>query len=163
MMQIKLGLLCPDICMGSFGLMKSFDLMGNFDITRGEVFTQKGSKFFGFLVHCESVAAFDAAMAEIKREHKKASHYCFAYVIEEPVHGAQIPMFDDKANYVRKEKYSNDGEPSGVGMALLNVLKQNKFVNRAIIVVRYFGGVLLGAGNLIRAYASAGKLAIHNL
>jgi len=126
------------------------------DITRSEPYSEKGSKFFGYSAHVESVAEFKAFMDTVKAEHKKASHYVFAYIINEKVAGDQVSLFDDR---VRKEKYSNDGEPSGCGNALLSLLKP-KGDNIALIVVRYFGGVLLGSGNLIRAYSTAGKAAI---
>ena len=120
------------------------------NIVHGEPYIEKGSKFFGFLARVENVMQFNDIMAEIKKEHRKASHYCFAYNIhEKTLIGEDV-----------KQKYSNDGEPSGCGNALLTLLKSNKLENHAIIVVRYFGGVLLGSGNLIRAYANAGKAAI---
>ena len=112
-------------------------------IIHGKPYTEKGSKFFGFIAQVESVAQFKEFMEQIKKQHKKASHYCFAYDIREKT------LLDDQI----KQKYSNDGEPSGCGNALLRFVKPNS----AVIVVRYFGGVLLGSGNLIRAYATAAK------
>lgn len=115
-------------------------------------YTEKGSKFFGFFARVESLEQFKVFMEQIKKEHKKASHYLYAYVINEKT------LIDS----IYREKYSNDGEPSGCGNALLNLLKHNKVENGALVVVRYFGGVLLGSGNLMRAYAVAGKAALLN-
>jgi len=128
------------------------------DIARGAPYTEKGSKFYGYFARVESAAEFKAFMDAVKTEHKKASHYVFAYIVNEKVAGDQVSLFDDR---VRKEKYSNDGEPSGCGNALFSLLKP-KGENVALIVVRYFGGVLLGSGNLIRAYSTAGKAAVHS-
>jgi|GEM_PF-2855682 len=125
-------------------------------LVRGTPYSEKGSKFYGYFAHVESVAEFKEFMESVKAEHKKASHYVFAYIVNERVAGDQMSLFDDR---VRKEKYSNDGEPSGCGNALLSLLKP-KGDNVALIVVRYFGGILLGSGNLIRAYSTAGKAAI---
>jgi len=116
----------------------------------GETCTEKGSKFFGVLAQVDNVMQFNDFMAEIKKEHRKASHYCSAYNIHEKT------LIGENM----KQKYSNDGEPSGCGNALLTLLKSNKLENHAVIVVRYFGGALLGSGNLFRAYATAGKAAI---
>ena len=124
------------------------------EIARGEQYKEKGSKFLGFFAQVESVAEFKQFMELVKKEHKSASHYCYAYIIDEKAAGDQLSIFDDR---IHKEKYSNDGEPSGCGNALLDLLKRGNRENCAVIVVRYFGGVLLGSGNLIRAYATAGK------
>lgn len=128
------------------------------EIIRGEVYSERGSKFFGYVAHVNSVAEFKEFMRLVEKEHgKKASHFCYAYVVDELVSGNQMSFFND---VVHKEKYSNANEPSGCGNALLTLLKSNNLQNLAIIVVRYFGGILLGSGNLIRAYATAGKNAV---
>ena len=130
------------------------------EIIKGDCYTEKGSKFFGFFCEIKSTNEFKTFMELLKKEHKRAGHFCYAYTVNEPVAGNQISLFNDK---VLKEKYSNAGEPSGCGNALLNLLKQNKLQDCALIVVRYFGGILLGSGNLIRAYATSGKYAIKHL
>lgn len=127
------------------------------EIIQGEPYNEKGSKFFGFFACIESVAEFKGFMDTVKAKYKKASHYCYAYTVNELIAGNQISLFNDR---IHKEKYSNDHEPSGCGNSLLTLLKSNGVENGAIIVVRYFGGVLLGSGNLIRAYFTAGKNAI---
>ena len=127
------------------------------EIINGEVYTDRGSKFFAFRARVESVAEFKRFMEHVRAQHKKASHYLYAYIINENTSGGQISLFND---CVHKEKYSNDGEPSGCGNAILGLLRHSNMENHAIIVVRYFGGVLLGSGNLIRAYAAAAKNAM---
>ena len=129
------------------------------DIHRSAPYTEKGSKFFGYFARVESVTQFNAFMDAVKAEHKKASHYVFAYIVNEKVAGEQVSMFSD---VVHKEKYFNDGEPSGCGNALLTLLKSHGVENAACIVVRYFGGILLGSGNLVRAYSTAAKLCFPN-
>lgn len=81
----------------------------------------------------------------IKKLHNKASHNCFAYILSEP----QIIRFSD------------DGEPSGTaGKPILDVLIGEKIENAIIVITRYFGGTLLGAGGLVRAYGKTAKLGI---
>ena len=76
---------------------------------------------------------------QIKGMYKAATHYCYAYIIGE------------NAGIMR---YQDDGEPSGTaGIPILEALRQNKVVNACVVVTRYFGGVLLGAGGLVRAYS----------
>jgi putative IMPACT (imprinted ancient) family translation regulator len=130
--------------------------METIKIIEGQPYVQKGSKFLGFLRSIHSVGEFKQFMEDIKKTHKKASHYCYAYVLNE-----YPPLLEGQgALPIRKEKYSNDGEPSGCGSAILNLIKANNLENYAVIVVRYFGGVLLGAGNLVRAYANSAKNAL---
>jgi putative IMPACT (imprinted ancient) family translation regulator len=119
----------------------------------GATYTEKGSKFLGFCVNVHSVEEFKTFYKEIQKLHKKASHYCYAYILDE-----SPPLLAGSGDLpVHKEKYTNDGEPGGVGSAMLNLLRMGKHDNCAVVVVRYFGGVLLGSGNLIRAYATATK------
>ena len=99
------------------------------------------SKFYAYLIETNSVDFFKNKLEQLKIEHKKATHYCYAYVI------------DDNGS---KEKAYDDGEPKGTaGMPILNVIKRKNLRNIAIIVVRYFGGIKLGAGGLVRAYSKA--------
>ena len=83
---------------------------------------------------------------QIKGMYKAATHYCYAYIIGE------------NAGIMR---YQDDGEPSGTaGIPILEALRQNKVVNACVVVTRYFGGVLLGAGGLVRAYSHAASESI---
>ena len=95
----------------------------------------KKSKFIGLLYNVESVEEINGILEEVKKENKKATHVCFAY---------KVGPF---------QKYSDDGEPSGTaGRPILNIIEKKKLENTLIIVVRYFGGIKLGAGCLVRAY-----------
>ena len=83
-------------------------------------------------------------LENIKKIYKDATHYCYAYIIN------------------NKEKCSDNGEPSGTaGLPILNVLKQNDLTNILCVVIRYFGGIKLGAGGLIRAYSSSTSIALN--
>ena len=83
---------------------------------------------------------------QIKGMYKAATHYCYAYIIGE------------NAGIMR---YQDDGEPTGTaGIPILEALRQNKVVNACVVVTRYFGGVLLGAGGLVRAYSHAASESI---
>lgn len=100
----------------------------------------KKSEFIGTVapVHTEEEA--QAFIASINDEHKKATHNCFAYMIGDDDH---------------IQRASDNGEPSGTaGVPILEVLKNNHLHDVAVVVTRYFGGIKLGAGGLIRAYSS---------
>lgn len=99
------------------------------------------SKFYSYLIETNSVEEFKKLIENFKKDHKKATHICYAYVIDD--NGA-------------KEKAFDDGEPKGTaGLPILNVIKKRGLRNVGIVVVRYFGGIKLGAGGLIRAYSKA--------
>lgn len=99
------------------------------------------SKFYSYGFDVESVENFLNRLDQLKHEHKKARHFCYAYII------------DDNGN---KEKCTDDKEPKGTaGIPIMNVLKRKNMKNYAIIVVRYFGGTKLGAGGLLRAYSKS--------
>ena len=98
----------------------------------------KKSKFFGYTFEVKTPDEVLAILTQLKKEHKKATHICYAYKI---VNGCE---------YV---KFSDDGEPSGTaGRPILNVIEKKKLENVLVCVVRYFGGIKLGAGGLVRAY-----------
>lgn len=104
--------------------------------------TEKKSKFIAHLYYIESVEEAEKFIKEIKKKYHDARHNCIAYrVIEEE----QLI-----------EKSSDDGEPSGTaGAPMLSILQKNNLVNVLIVVTRYFGGILLGTGGLVRAYSSS--------
>lgn len=103
-----------------------------------ELIEIKKSKFIGYAFFCENVEQATLKIKQIRLEHKKATHVCFAYVI-----GTQ-------------EKASDDGEPQGTaGVPILEIIKKQNLKNVLIIVVRYFGGIKLGAGGLVRAYGES--------
>lgn len=103
---------------------------------------EKKSRFIANVYNIESVAEAEEKIKQIKKKYYDAKHNCFAFsVLEE--------------NQI-KTKISDDGEPSGTaGEPILNVIEKNKLQNILIIVTRYFGGILLGAGGLVRAYSNA--------
>ena len=109
----------------------------------------KKSKFIAMLFYTESSVEIKNILEKIKKEHSSATHICYAFVILE--------------NGI-KEKAFDDGEPSSTaGKPILECIKKNNLVNTLIVVVRYFGGIKLGAGGLIRAYASSAKLVIESV
>ena len=109
--------------------------------------TEKKSKFIANLFYVENSEEAEKIIKEIKRKYFDARHNCIAYrVIED-------------GNII--EKSSDDGEPSGTaGAPMLNILQKNNLANVLIIVTRYFGGILLGTGGLVRAYSDSLKEAI---
>ncbi|MBR3229576.1 MAG: YigZ family protein [Bacilli bacterium] len=98
------------------------------------------SKFISIITKVETIDEVKDKLKEIKKKYKGATHYCYAYIIN----GYQ--------------KCSDDKEPSGTaGIPILNILKTNELNYILCVVVRYFGGIKLGAGGLVRAYSSSTK------
>lgn len=125
--------------------------MENFISIRENVQTEivvKKSKFICNLIRVENQREAEECIKKIKKKYYDARHNCVAYrVIEDE----QII-----------EKSSDDGEPSGTaGGPMLNILKKNNLGNILVIVTRYFGGILLGTGGLVRAYSDATLEAIN--
>ena len=110
-------------------------------------FVEKKSKFIGNLYYVENTKEAEEIIKNVKKKYFDAKHNCIAYrVIEE---GKII------------ERFSDDGEPQGTaGSPMLNILQKNGLVNVLIVVTRYFGGILLGTGGLVRAYQNSLMLAI---
>ena len=110
-----------------------------------EVIIQK-SRFIGYVRRVESEDEAQSFIQEIKKKHHDATHNCSAYVIGE---NDQI------------QKANDDGEPSGTaGIPILEVIKKQQLKDTAVVITRYFGGIKLGAGGLIRAYGSTTSQAI---
>lgn len=108
-------------------------------------FIEKKSEFIGYASPIKDEDEARAFIAEIKKKHADATHNVFAYILQ----GTEIARFSD------------DGEPSGTaGMPALEVLKREGLTGLCVVVTRYFGGILLGAGGLVRAYARSAKAAI---
>ena len=102
--------------------------------------TVKKSKFIASIAHVESIEEADKFIKDICKKYNNARHNCFAYV-----------LYND--NYT---KSSDDGEPSGTaGKPMLEILTKNEYTNIVGVVTRYFGGILLGTGGLVRAYSDA--------
>lgn len=109
-------------------------------------FKERGSKFIAFAYPIETVDDFKKLLQNLKKEHPKAVHHCFAYRIG-----------TDGNNF----RVSDDGEPSGTaGRPILGQIDSKAITNTAVIVVRYFGGTLLGVPGLINAYKTATTLAL---
>ena len=105
------------------------------------------SRFIGYGCPCETEEEALAFLNEIRAKHKDATHNCYAYII-----GANMGVM----------RYSDDGEPGGTaGMPIIEVMKARGVTNCAVVVTRYFGGVLLGAGGLVRAYSQGAAAAVN--
>ena len=110
---------------------------------------EKKSKFVANLIYIESKEEAENVIKEYKKKYYDARHNCYAYRV----------LNQDEIY----EKSSDDGEPSGTaGAPMLNLLQKNDLCNVIIIVTRYFGGILLGTGGLVRAYSGATTGAIDN-
>lgn len=108
----------------------------------GDTVTEKvieKSRFITTSRHVESEEQAKSFVAEISKKFSDATHNCYAFIA------------DDKGNFMR---FSDDGEPQGTaGMPILEVIKNKNLVQTAVVVTRYFGGIKLGAGGLLRAYS----------
>jgi uncharacterized YigZ family protein len=108
-------------------------------------YEEKRSKFIGYCAPVNNEEAARKAITEIRAAHPKANHNVFAY----------------KADGI--ERMSDDGEPQGTaGKPVLNVFQKNNVVNYVCVVTRYYGGIQLGAGGLVRAYTKTAKGAMEN-
>jgi uncharacterized YigZ family protein len=109
-------------------------------------FKDRGSRFIGYAIPVNSVEEFKEKLNGIKKLHPKATHHCFAYRI-----GLDGNVY----------RVSDAGEPSGsAGRPILGQIDSKELVNVLVVVVRYFGGTLLGVPGLINAYKSAAALAL---
>lgn len=107
-------------------------------------FIEKKSRFIGRIWPVETEEEAFARIQEMKKKHYDATHNCWAYIIRD---GAV--------------RFSDDGEPGGTaGMPMLQVLQREGLFNAVCVVTRYFGGILLGAGGLVRAYTKGAKIAV---
>ena len=106
--------------------------------------TIKNSKFIGVIIPIESKEDIKERLNELKTEYKNATHYCYAF-----------KLINDKG-------FSDDGEPNKTaGIPILNVIEGENLINVLVVVIRYFGGIKLGPGGLIRAYSSTCKEVIN--
>ncbi len=107
-------------------------------------FVEKKSRFIGRVWPVETEQEALDRIAEMKKKHYDATHNCWAYIIRD---GAV--------------RFSDDGEPGGTaGMPMIQVLQKEQLNNIVCVVTRYFGGTLLGAGGLVRAYTKGAKIAV---
>ena len=108
-------------------------------------FTEKRSRFITHLYKVETEAEARARIEEMKKKYYDARHNCWCYLLQE---GGVV-------------RYSDDGEPQGTaGQPMLNVFQRQEVWNVCCVVTRYFGGVLLGTGGLVRAYTTATSRAL---
>jgi uncharacterized YigZ family protein len=108
--------------------------------------TLKGSRFIGILMPCPKEEDIPVCLEKVSEKYRNATHYCYAAIFN----GSE-----------RKEKSSDNGEPSGTaGKPILFMLKGSELSDVICIVVRYFGGTLLGTGGLVHAYTEASKLVL---
>ena len=106
---------------------------------------EKKSEFIGYIAHVKTRRQAVEYLAKIKKKHYDATHHCFAYIVK-----------DEKI-----ERQSDDGEPrKTAGMPILEVIRHSGLEDVIIVVVRYFGGTLLGTGGLVRAYTGAAQAAV---
>src|SRR5699024_3018119 len=106
--------------------------------------TIKNSKFIGVIIPIESKEDIKERLSELKTEYKNATHYCYAF-----------KLINDKG-------FSDDGEPNKTaGIPILNVIEGENLINVLVVVIRYFGGIKLGPGGLIRAYSNTCKEVIN--
>jgi len=105
------------------------------------------SRFIGYGCPCETEEEALTFLKQIREKHADATHNCYAYII-----GANMGIM----------RYSDDGEPGGTaGLPIIEVMKARGVTNCCIVVTRYFGGILLGAGGLVRAYSQGCAAAIN--
>ncbi|MGN1213118.1 MAG: YigZ family protein [Christensenellales bacterium] len=105
----------------------------------------KKSKFLCFSFAVQSKQQVEDIIAKLKTQHKDATHVCYGYVLN------------------GQEKAFDDGEPQGTaGKPILDCIKRKKLNNTLVVIVRYFGGIKLGAGGLIRAYSNGAKTVLDN-
>ncbi len=109
-------------------------------------YKDRGSKFLAYSFPLKNVKDFKMHLQELKKEHPKANHYCFAYKI-----GSEGIIF----------RSSDDGEPSGTaGKPIMGQIESKNLTDTLVVVVRYFGGSLLGVPGLINAYKTAASLVL---
>lgn len=108
-------------------------------------FTEKRSRFIGYVCPVKTAEEATAFISEIKQKHWDAKHNVYAYILKD----GSI------------KRYSDDGEPQGTaGIPVLEVIEKSGVVDVCVVVTRYFGGVLLGTGGLVRAYTQGAKIAL---
>ena len=109
-------------------------------------YTEKKSRFIGYIKPVTSKQEALDFIAEISKKHWDATHNVYAYILR----GEGI------------KKFSDDGEPQGTaGMPALDVLEKNGLTDVCVVVTRYFGGIMLGAGGLVRAYSHSASIAVN--
>ena len=107
---------------------------------------EKKSEFIAHLFPVQTSEEAIGCIEAVRKEHRKARHNVYAYIVREQ----------------NTSRYSDDGEPQGTaGMPVLDVLMKNQLTDVCCVVTRYFGGILLGGGGLVRAYSGSTSLAVN--
>lgn len=123
-------------------------MQNDYSTIKGEAeasFTEKRSEFTGHIKHVETENEAVDFISRIRGENRKATHNVYAYILREG----------------NASRYSDDGEPQGTaGIPVLEVLKKEGLTDVCCVVTRYFGGILLGGGGLVRAYSHSAKIAV---
>ena len=110
-------------------------------------FVEKRSRFIGYVCPVKTVEEANDFINEIKQKHWDAKHNVYAYILKDG----------------NIKKFSDDGEPQGTaGMPVLDVLEKTGVTDVCVVVTRYFGGILLGGGGLVRAYSHSAKIALES-
>ncbi|WP_036452085.1 IMPACT family protein [Mycoplasma buteonis] len=110
----------------------------------------KKSKFISYAFKVQNKEEIKEILLSLKKEHKKSRHVCYGYLLFQ--------------NGVESAGFSDDGEPKNTaGRPIYDLLQIKKVFNYLIVVVRYFGGIKLGAGGLVRAYRESSLLAINKI
>lgn len=125
--------------------------MGNFKTIKEKIISEeiveKKSRFIANLIYVESQEEAEENIKMIRKKYHDAKHNCFAYLVY------------DGDSVVKK--FSDDGEPGGTaGSPMMEIIEKSNLGNVLVVVTRYFGGILLGTGGLVRAYSEALKKAI---
>ena len=108
-------------------------------------FIERKSEFIGYIKHVETNDEAVDFINEIRAKHRKATHNVYAYILRDG----------------STSRYSDDGEPQGTaGVPVLDVLQKEGLTDICCVVTRYFGGILLGGGGLVRAYSHSAKIAV---
>lgn len=112
-------------------------------------YEEKRSRFLAWVFPVRSEEEVLSHLAQLKKKYYDARHHCYAYIIE---------------GETEIQRFSDDGEPSGTaGLPILETIKKKGLTNVLVVVVRYFGGILLGASGLVRAYGKAAASALDNV
>ena len=108
-------------------------------------FTERKSEFIGYIAPVKTPDEGVSFISEVREKHRKATHNVYAYILRD--------------NNI--SRYSDDGEPQGTaGVPVLDVLQKEGLTDVCCVVTRYFGGILLGGGGLVRAYSHSAKIAV---
>ena len=107
-------------------------------------FVERKSRFIGAIAPVQTEEEAQAWIAQVRQQHRDATHNTYAYILRNGI-----------------KRYSDDGEPQGTaGVPMLDCIEKEGLVDVAVVVTRYFGGILLGAGGLVRAYSHGAKIAV---